>query len=558
MAVAQDINYHRQQNMSAPLPSRPSSALARGVQITEFTESKINPEPIVIEDSDLLMEQYLSPGKLRLLTGVDNLDDVHSLEMKVDTSDTSLGNFGSLLPRLTQLKLSNSSIPCVRDLGSSLRNLRVMWMCRCGLNELDGISTMICLKELYLAYNEISDISPLSMLDKLEILDLEGLTLEGNPICVRPSPDSDQENYDYRQAVKKSIPHLKILDDEPLVEGVVSPKKGNVFDDDWAYLEELQNDIGFGGSVESLAASDDSSRPDSGSIRPSTGYRPGSALRPSTGYRPLTASKRASTATGASEDASSDLTMGKVVCGNPSKALITRRKLNPQQQPKESTERKMFPQFQHTPEHTFDQLPNDDKDRTEIVEELKAWKLEHEKRMEKIKEARAPQVLVVDHDDAFSLSGDESSQDSEDELDDVRPLDYSGDIDRLNKHHKDKFISGGKEEEEDSNSELMQYKKIGFNNEHELRQYYKTRHIGGKHDEAFNADFEAQEPLALSAKSRSSNRRPSPVRHLHNMPLKSEPLAAIRTRSPVPPIRSNDGVSPSPPSSASMAVWNIT
>lgn len=53
--------------------------------------------------------------------------------------------------------------------------------------------------------------------------------------------------------------------------------------------------------------------------------------------------------------------------------------------------------------------------------------------MEKIKEARAPQVLVVDHDDAFSLSGDESSHDSEDELDDVRPLDYSGDIDRLNK-----------------------------------------------------------------------------------------------------------------------------
>lgn len=47
-------------------------------------------------------------------------------------------------------------------------------MCRCGLSELDGISTMICLKELYLAYNEISDISPLSMLDKLEILDLEG------------------------------------------------------------------------------------------------------------------------------------------------------------------------------------------------------------------------------------------------------------------------------------------------------------------------------------------------------------------------------------------------
>ena len=61
-----------------------------------------------------------------------------------------------------------------RDLGSSLRNLHVMWASRCCLLELDGISSMCNLKELYLSYNEISDISPLSMLDQIEILDLEG------------------------------------------------------------------------------------------------------------------------------------------------------------------------------------------------------------------------------------------------------------------------------------------------------------------------------------------------------------------------------------------------
>ena len=43
---------------------RPQSALARGVQITEFNESQVNPEPVVIEETDLLMEQYLSPRKL--------------------------------------------------------------------------------------------------------------------------------------------------------------------------------------------------------------------------------------------------------------------------------------------------------------------------------------------------------------------------------------------------------------------------------------------------------------------------------------------------------------
>lgn len=273
MAVAQDSLYHRLQMMSSALESRPTSALARGVQITEFKETRVNPEPVILEDSDLLLEQYLSPGKLRLLTGVDNLDDIYRLELKVDTKETSLGNFGSLLPNLTQLKLSNSNIPCIRDLGSSLRNVTVLWMSRCGLFELDGISSMLSLKELYLSYNEICDISALSMLDSLQILDLEGnniddtqqihylamcsnlssLTLEGNTVCVLPTPDSSEtEDYDYRWTVKNIIPHLKILDEEALNLEPSPSKKKNVFDDDWAYLEELQRDVGIGGSTESL------------------------------------------------------------------------------------------------------------------------------------------------------------------------------------------------------------------------------------------------------------------------------------------------------------------
>lgn len=46
----------------------------------------------------------------KALTGVDDLGEVKYLEMRVDTSETSLGNFGALLPNLSQLKLSNSII----------------------------------------------------------------------------------------------------------------------------------------------------------------------------------------------------------------------------------------------------------------------------------------------------------------------------------------------------------------------------------------------------------------------------------------------------------------
>lgn len=65
------------------------------------------------------------------------------------------------------MKLLNSNILCICDLGFSLRNVIVLWMLCCGLYELDGILFMLSLKELYLLYNEICDISVLSMLDLL-------------------------------------------------------------------------------------------------------------------------------------------------------------------------------------------------------------------------------------------------------------------------------------------------------------------------------------------------------------------------------------------------------
>lgn len=132
--------------------------------------------------------------------------------MIVDTSETSLGNFGMYLPNLKQLKLNGSHVPRIRDLGTSLVNLRVLWLARSSLVDLDGVPALHNLRELYLAYNEITDLSPCSMLEHLECLDLEGnliddvkqieflnlcthlsnLTLYGNPICVKPSPDVDE------------------------------------------------------------------------------------------------------------------------------------------------------------------------------------------------------------------------------------------------------------------------------------------------------------------------------------------------------------------------------
>jgi hypothetical protein len=43
---------------------RPNSALLRGVQITEFKGHIINPDPIILQETDFLLEEFLSPTKL--------------------------------------------------------------------------------------------------------------------------------------------------------------------------------------------------------------------------------------------------------------------------------------------------------------------------------------------------------------------------------------------------------------------------------------------------------------------------------------------------------------
>ncbi|XP_056347953.1 leucine-rich repeat-containing protein 56 isoform X2 [Oenanthe melanoleuca] len=268
-----------------------------------------NPSPLIKDDGELLMDEHLSPRKLKVLAGVDDLKQVKALEMRVDTREISLGNFGVHLPNLRELKLNNSLLASVRDLGTSLSHLHVLWMARCGLSDLDGISSCSSLKELYIAYNNISDLSQLTWLDHLEVLDLEGnniedinqlqflrlccklshLTVEGNLICLKPTADSAEDpDYNYRAEVKKLIPHLKYLDRIRASQTALPPSK-KMHEDSLIIKESIKD----GGLAKDISWLDPTVFPD----------------------KLVT------------EDDSSDLTHGlrQVICGNPAKALHERR-----------------------------------------------------------------------------------------------------------------------------------------------------------------------------------------------------------------------------------------
>ncbi|KAM9502201.1 leucine-rich repeat-containing protein 56-like [Salvelinus alpinus] len=107
--------------------------------------------------------------------------------------------------------LASGSWLC-RDLGTTLSHLQVLWISHCSLVDLDALPSS-SLKELYVVYNRVSNLSQVSMLENLQLLDLEGndvddlvqvqyldlrsqlctLTLEGNPVCMHPHPNATEE-----------------------------------------------------------------------------------------------------------------------------------------------------------------------------------------------------------------------------------------------------------------------------------------------------------------------------------------------------------------------------
>jgi hypothetical protein len=174
--------------------------------------------------------------------GKKDFSNLRSLEAVADTQEMSLSYLGDLFPSLQKLRLNNSIISSIRDVSASLRQLRFLSLAHCGITSLDGICTLSAnLEELYLAFNQISDLSELMGLSKLRVLDLEenriaqiteieflsccpdlrALTLAGNEAA-------DSETY--RTDVLSLVPHLIYLDEKRLRTKTSHPQKEVTFE----------------------------------------------------------------------------------------------------------------------------------------------------------------------------------------------------------------------------------------------------------------------------------------------------------------------------------------
>lgn len=82
----------------------------------------------IIENEDFEDINEINERLLEISLGMDkeDLQDLEKIEIIVDTTNTHMQHVGEVLKSLNFLKLNDSVIPSVRDLGTSFRNLRVL------------------------------------------------------------------------------------------------------------------------------------------------------------------------------------------------------------------------------------------------------------------------------------------------------------------------------------------------------------------------------------------------------------------------------------------------
>ncbi|XP_018327390.1 protein phosphatase 1 regulatory subunit SDS22 [Agrilus planipennis] len=176
---------------------------------------------------------------LQRVTGLQNVESVTQLKLKVITHDICLQNLSLYTPNLTELDLSGSSVSSLRDLGCGLKNLKVLKVNYCGIYVLDGLFGLQTLREIHAGHNFIKDISPCSFLPEIELIDmrynrienistlsfltlctnLKHIILEGNREIV------SHNRAEYRSTVRNLLRTLETLDEVAFTDedGVVLP-----------------------------------------------------------------------------------------------------------------------------------------------------------------------------------------------------------------------------------------------------------------------------------------------------------------------------------------------
>jgi hypothetical protein len=280
--------------VSEPLTqSRPKTP---HIDVIEIRELKKFNSAGIIKNFTSFMEQIIDNNNINFLNGGINvieyiiskytgvcLEEVQIIEkfsIKIQTDLALLNIFADYLPKLKELKLNNSRISSITDLGSNFSYLTTLHVSRCQLNDLSGIFVIylgiLCfqnLEELEAAHNEISDISELEMCNNLKRLNLKDNLIEQEDslfyisnlplVYLNLTKNPLHEKDTYKELIHMYLPTIAQLDTESEDESVCVEGSMSTFAESTVNhnkLESPENKVVFNKLEAGLRNSTDSTK----------------------------------------------------------------------------------------------------------------------------------------------------------------------------------------------------------------------------------------------------------------------------------------------------------
>ena len=200
---------------------------------SNFMRQIVDSENDKFLNGDINVIDYVLAKYLKI--GITEIQNLKKLTIRINGSYGLLNQFGQRLINLQFLKLNDSFIQSIDDLGSNFKNLKILQINNCKLKDLSGI---ICFEQLEIfeaKNNEISDLIELEMSTSIVKLNLENNLIENEQnIYFLSSMDNlvyinllGNPIKNYENKLKELLPNLKEIDVQKDICDEI-----NIYDDD--------------------------------------------------------------------------------------------------------------------------------------------------------------------------------------------------------------------------------------------------------------------------------------------------------------------------------------
>ena len=169
-------------------------------------------------NGDINVIDYVLARYLKM--NITDLKNMQKLTIRINGSYGLLNQFGQRLTNLKFLKLNDSFIQSIEDLGFNFKNLKILQINNCKLKDLSGIICFEQLEILEAKNNEISDLIELEMSSSIKKLNLENNLIENDENIYFLSSLENLEYVNllgnpiknYENKLKELLPNLKEID----------------------------------------------------------------------------------------------------------------------------------------------------------------------------------------------------------------------------------------------------------------------------------------------------------------------------------------------------------